>query len=100
MKDTEFDDLLRKARGEVPLPASFHLEVWNRIHEAESESRQSNPVIQKLVTAFVRPWGAAAGIAAMVTLGLWLGNMTVPDTTGSQVAYAASISPFAQPIDK
>jgi hypothetical protein len=96
MKDSEFDDLLRGARGDFPVPASFHREVWNRINEAERSSRQVEPFFQSVIAAFVRPWGAAAGIAAMAVLGLWLGDRTVPDAKDSRMAYAESISPFAQ----
>jgi len=100
MKDTEFDDLLRMARGNDPLPASFRPAIWQRINEAELMSRPGQRVVRTFVAACVRPWGAAAGIAAMVTLGLWLGDMTVPNAKDSQVAYAESISPFAHTYHK
>ena len=100
MKDQEFDDLLKLARGKVPLPTSFHHDVWKRIHEAECDSAEKHRLIDNLIIAFVRPRGIAAGIAAMVTLGLWLGDLSVPDSSATQVAYAASISPFAHSTHK
>jgi hypothetical protein len=94
MTDPEFDNLLKTIRVDVPLPPKFHHEVWQRIETAENGRWTS------LIAAFVGPWSAVASIAAMVTLGLWLGAMTTPNAKTSQLTYAESISPFAQTHEK
>lgn len=100
MNDFEFDGLLRTTREDVPLSSKFHHEVWQRIESAESRRWQHVAEFQPIITAFIGPWSAVASIAAMVTLGLWLGATMVPDAQHSQLTYAESISPFAQAHEK
>ncbi len=95
MNDSELDNLLRATCDEVPLPPSFNREVWQRIENAESEVPAEIIIFPPVMNRITRPWGAVAGIAAMVTLGLWLGAATVPETKDAKQAYAESISPFA-----
>ena len=95
MNDPEFDQLLRATKNTPLWSPSFHQEVWLRIENAETESLPEIAKFPPIISAFERPWGAVAGIAAMVTLGLWLGATTAPETEDPQVAYAESISPFA-----
>jgi hypothetical protein len=95
MNDSEFDDLLRTAKGEVPLPGSFRQGVWHRIESTAAESPRGLAWFQELVAVLVRPWGAAAGVAATVAAGLWLGAASIPEAKDAKVAYAESISPFA-----
>ena len=95
MNDSEFDDLLRKTRNPVLLPPSFRQGVWHRIENADAECPPEVVKFQPIVVAFTRPWGAVAGIAAMVTLGLWLGATTAPEARDAKITYAESISPFA-----
>ena len=95
MNDSEFDDLLRKARGDVPLPGSFRQGVWHRIESTAAESPYGLGWLQNLLAVFVRPWGAVAGVAATVTAGLWLGAASIPEAKEAKLAYAESISPFA-----
>ena len=96
MNDSELDDLLRTTREPTLLSPSFRQDVWNRIENMASDSPPEIVKFQPVVVAFARPWGAVAGIAAMVTLGLWLGATRVPDVGDAKLAYAESISPFAQ----
>ncbi len=94
MNDSEFDDLLRTARGKVPLPGSFRQGVWHRIERTAAESPRGLAWFQGLVAVFARPWGAATGLAATVAVGLWLGAVSIPEPKDAKVAYAESISPF------
>lgn len=97
MKNTDFDDLLRSARKDFPLPSSFPSDVWNRIESVEAISSPiETPWHHNVVSMFARPWAAATGLAAMVALGLWLGALSVPDNSRTGTAYVRSISPFAQ----
>ena len=95
MNDSEFDDLLRTARGDVPLPGSFRQGVWHRIESGALESPRRLVWLHSMVAAFLRPWGAAVGLAATVAAGIWLGAASIPDAKDAKVAYAESISPFA-----
>ena len=97
MKNTDFDDLLRSAREDFPLPPSFHADVWNRIESAEViSSKFGTPWPHNVISIFARPWAAVSGLAAMVALGLWLGALSIPDNSRTETIYARSISPFAQ----
>ncbi len=96
MNDSEFDDLLRATRDDVPLSPDFHHQVWQRIESADAVCSPEVARFPPLLAAMTRPWGAIGGIAAMVTLGLWLGSTTGPDAVDAKAAYAESISPFAQ----
>ncbi len=96
MNDSEFDDLLRRTRDPVHLPPSFQQGVWHRIESADADHTPEEVKFQPVVAALTRPWSAVAGIAAMVTLGLWLGATTAPEARDAKTAYAESISPFAQ----
>lgn len=94
MNDSDFDDILRSARATSALPSSFRQGVWRRIENDTAKVRRS--WFQDILTAVARPWGAAVGLAATVTLGLWLGAVTSPGEKQAQAAYANSISPFTQ----
>jgi hypothetical protein len=96
MNDSEFDDLLRTARGEVPLPDSFRHGVWQRVEAVAFDRAGALPWWRSAAVAVLRPWNAAAGLAATVALGLWLGAATAPEPEDTKTAYAESISPFAQ----
>ena len=95
MNDSEFDDLLRTARVDVPLPGAFRQGVWHRIESAALESPRRLAWLSSLVAAFIRPWGAAVGMAATVAAGIWLGAASIPEAKDAKVTYAESISPFA-----
>lgn len=91
MNDSEFDDLLKAAKGDFPLPLSFKQGVWQRIENASAPASQST-----YLNFFGRQWAAALGIAATVVAGLWLGAISAPKTKNASTVYAESISPFAQ----
>jgi len=96
MKDFDFDDFLRTAREEVPVPASFKQGVWDRIASSKYELPHGVILFHAFAAGLSRPWGAAAGIAATVTFGLWLGSTGMRNPKNSEVTYAMSISPFSQ----
>lgn len=95
MNDSDFDDLLRTARADLPLPDSFKQEVWRRIESVEFESPRVVVWFHDFAAGLARPWGAATGIAATVALGLWLGSVSTSDTQSTKVAYEQAISPFS-----
>lgn len=94
MNDSNFDDFLKNAKADVHLSASFKHGVWRRLENEESEAHRVIVWFHAFAANFVRPWGAAAGVAATVVLGLWLGSASVPGTHGTKDAYTQSISPF------
>jgi hypothetical protein len=96
MKDSEFDDLLRSAGEKLPLPATFHTDVWKLIEATDVVSKTVSPWPVNVISMLVRPWPAASGLAAMVALGLWMGALGVPGDPPNEMAYVRSISPFAQ----
>ncbi len=100
MNNAEFDDLLRTTRDDVPLSPNFNQEVWQRIEIAEADRSPKIVRFPPVLDVIARPWGAIAGIAAMVTLGLWLGAATGPEARDPKLAYAQAISPFAHSIEK
>lgn len=100
MNDSEFDDLLKTARGDVPLPGSFRQGVWHRIESAALESPRRLRWLHSIVAVFLRPWGAAAGVAATVAAGIWLGAASIPEAKDAKMSYAESISPFAHTYRK
>lgn len=100
MNDSEFDDLLRTARGADPLPASFRQGVWHRIESAAVDTPHGAAWLRAAASVLLRPWGAVASVTATVALGLWFGVASIPDRQETKVAYAESISPFAHPHRK
>ena len=70
--------------------------MWDRIGTNKIEPLPGVIWFHALAAELARPWGAAVGIAATVTLGLWLGSTGIRDAKSSEVAYAMSISPFSQ----
>jgi hypothetical protein len=100
MNDSKFDDLLRTAKGHVPLPGSFRQGVWHRIESTAADVSPVHLWLRSLVAAFIRPWGAAAGVFATVAAGIWLGSVSIPEAKDAKVAYAESISPFAHAYRK
>lgn len=95
MNDSDFDDFLRSARADLPLPDSFKQEVWHRIESVELESPRVVVWFHAFAAGLARPWGAATSIAATVALGLWLGSVSISDTPNTKFAYEKSISPFS-----
>jgi hypothetical protein len=100
MKDSEFDDFLKRARGEVPLPGSFRQGVWHRIESTPSTSGKLRSRLNGFVCLLARPSGASTAIAATVAMGVWLGVSSAPNSNDAEIAYAESISPFAYPKSK
>ncbi len=95
MNDSDFDDFLRAARADLPLPDSFKQEVWCRIESVEIGSPRVVVWFHTFAAGLARPWGAATSIAATVALGLWLGSVSISDPQSAKVAYERSISPFS-----
>ena len=95
MNDSEFDELLRVARGKDSLPPSFRHEVWRRIECAERSPSRLAAWFEAAAVGLSRPWAAVAAVAATVTFGLWFGALSAPGSKDASQVYAESISPFA-----
>jgi hypothetical protein len=98
MNDHQFDEFLRTAKNECPLPSSFRQGVWSRIESAPAECGVGGAKWKRLFNVFSQPWGAAAGLAATILLGLWLGAVSAPTPVNAERAYVQSVSPF--PLSK
>ena len=96
MNDSEFDNLLRTAKVNGPLPGSFRQGVWHRIEMAGLESNRDSALFHRFVGALFRSLGATTGVAATIVAGLWLGASSLPDTYSDRLAYVHSISPFTR----
>lgn len=90
MNDSKFDDLLKSARGDTPLPNGFKQGVWYRIERmpAITPSRTQNAWLHSV-------WVKGLGVAAMVALGLWLGAVSIPGVEENRMIYVKSIHPLA-----
>lgn len=93
MNDSDFDDLLRSARSGQRLPASFRQGVWRRIENAQAPAASS--WYDSVLSLVARPWGAFAGVAVTISLGMWLGAITTSDKRDDRTAYIESINPFS-----
>ena len=96
MNNSEFDDLLRTAKGDFPLPGSFRHNVWHRVEAAGLKSKPGFAWFHALLDVLTRPWCAASELVAVMALGLWLGASGMADTKSDPMTYARSISPFTQ----
>ena len=74
--DSEFDELLRLAKVEVPLPGAFQAEVWRRIAVAQEASfgTRLSRLLEAVFDTLVRPVTASAMVIGMVSAGLWFGS--------------------------
>jgi hypothetical protein len=76
MLDDRFDDQLRDAARDYNAPPETPRdEIWQRIVAARAEDRTRRSL--RLVR-YVRPLALAAGIAAVLALGIGLGRLTAP----------------------
>ncbi len=90
MEDSELDDFLRSARPTPVVPDSFRGHVWDRIAKESMIKSRAFAWLEY----FTRPVGAAASIAAMACIGLWLGSAKT-SRTNHEMSYVKSISPFS-----
>jgi hypothetical protein len=95
MNDSELDDLLRSARGHVPLPDSFRQRVWHRIETSSVKCWHPFSRLEGIFGFLLRPAGAVLAVASMITFGLWLGAASIPNPAAPKITYVESISPFA-----
>jgi|GEM_PF-656602 len=96
--DGAFDDLLRSAKVEVPLPGIFQYEVWRRIAAAQESTLMARlaRTLEPILALLSRPIAASASMVLMVSAGLWLGSLGMDPVRDGKLAYVASVSPFAQ----
>jgi hypothetical protein len=94
--DDRFDDLLRDAAREYNEPPDIPREaMWERIVAARRDSEKSGtaeteqtrviPFRSHPVLRSIRPLGWAAGIAAVLALGIGLGRLSAPATPTAPV---------------
>ncbi len=95
MTNQEIDNYLRASLVDEPVAFSFKQEVWRRIRSCDPGMPAGVLRFQPVAAVIGRPWGAIAGIAATVVLGLWWGRASLPDAQDPRTAYAMSISPFS-----
>ena len=73
--EAALDEVLRKARLEVPLVGTFQADVWRRIAVRQKSSMPLQFVkwMEKIFGALVRPMPAAATLFFMISAGVWFG---------------------------
>jgi hypothetical protein len=89
--------VLREARPEPALPPRFQESVWRRIEreDIKSESAQSRPRLDQLVSLLLSPRWAIAGVVAMLVLGGIIGVMdgSADARQAARDQYVASVAP-------
>jgi hypothetical protein len=108
--DDRFDDLLRDAAGEYhPPPATPREEMWARIVAQRAESKAADKAEvaeQSPVEAGVlpfryfrsgRPFRLAAGIAALLALGIGLGRLSVGRSAPAVTPAPVAVTPESPP---
>jgi hypothetical protein len=98
LDDGAFDDLLRSAEVEVPLPGAFQFEVWRRIAVAQESTPMARlaRIVDPIFGLLSRPLATTASVVLMISAGLWLGSLGVHPARDGKLAYVESVSPFAQ----
>lgn len=96
MNDSDFDQMLRSARGPSPLPANFRSEVWRKIQAEAATVPQWQRWLESCLELLLRPPVAAAGVLATILLGATLGMSGKPDPVEAENHYIRSVSPFVQ----
>lgn len=91
MNDSEFDQLLRSAGARPSLPTDFNRAVWTRI---ETRGAAAATLPATTGNRWI-PWLATTGMAAAITIGVWLGLESRPQGDQAKAEYVRSISPFA-----
>lgn len=96
--DGDFDELLRSAKVEVPLPGAFQYEVWRRIAVAQESTLRARlaRMLEPMLGLLSRPLAASASMVLMIFAGLWLGSLGDHPSRDAKLAYIESVSPFAQ----
>ena len=96
--DGAFDEMLRLAKVEVPLPGAFQSDVWRRIavdQESTLTARLAR-ILDPILSLLNRPIAATASVVLMVSAGLWLGSLGAHPGRDGKLAYVESVSPFVQ----
>jgi len=105
--DDRFDDLLREAAREYNEPPDIPRDaMWERIVAARQEAERAektetterehtrvSPFRSFRAFRSVRPLGWAAGVAAVLALGIGLGRLSVPATPPSEPAHPMAVKP-------
>ena len=97
--DTDFDAVLRSAKIEIPLHASFQTEVWGRIAAARDSTYAARFArwVEGFSHLLERPLAATTALLMMTAGGAWLGSRAVEPEPSGKLAYVQSVSPFAHP---
>jgi hypothetical protein len=97
MSGEGFDELLRSAEVKVPLPGTFHADVWRRIAAAQETSFKGRweRIFELIFGNLANPVTASTVVLGMVSLGLWFGSVGTQPAQDAKLAYVQSVSPFA-----
>lgn len=98
--DRKLSDLLRKNRPAPPLPPDFKNAVWRRIeHDVTASHAPVRSYLARLVDVLVRPRFAAAGLGAVLVLGLLMGAWQGQGhaRVAARARYVASVAPWQEP---
>jgi hypothetical protein len=97
--DADFDAVLRSAKIEIPLHASFQTEVWGRIAAARDATFAARFArwVEIFSHLLERPLAATTALLMMTAGGAWLGSRAVEPEPSGKLAYVQSVSPFAHP---
>ena len=98
--ELRFDELLRSAEVEVPLPGAFQSEVWRRIATAQESTfkERCSRAIEGLFGFMAQPVAASAMVLTMIGAGLWLGSVGEEPLRDGKLTYVQSVSPFAHAV--
>ncbi|MCB1096680.1 MAG: hypothetical protein KDN22_13970 [Verrucomicrobiae bacterium] len=96
--DAGFDQLLRSANLEVPLPGAFQSEVWRRIAVARESTLTARlaHALESLLSSLAQPVAASVLVFATISAGLWFGARSTEPGHDAKLAYVQSVSPFVE----
>jgi len=103
-KDEALSKLLLEWKPNAQLPPRFQEGVWQRIKWAEANARPSiwRSLFARIEAAFARPSLAAAYIAVLLFVGLWLGywqaeGRTAQSQSAWRARYVQTVDPYQMP---
>jgi len=94
MLDDRFDDQLRESAKEYNTPPETPRDVmWEAIQARRAERAEGTGAYRSFRRFPVRPFGLAAGIAALLALGIGLGRLSAPRIEPAAAPVAATEAP-------
>lgn len=97
MLDDRFDDQLRDAAREYNQPPETpRQEMWDRIVAERAEKAKAGGILPFRRFRYFRSYRVAAGIAALLAIGIGLGRLSVPRSEGGGKALWLASEPAPQ----